>query len=70
VAENLAIFEALIDSRAPAAVADTVALNAGAALWVAGQAESLAAGIGEAQRLLQTGAVKRHVELTRRFWAG
>ncbi len=68
-AENLAIFEALLDNRAPRTIADTVALNAGAALWVTGRAKDLTAGVAQVQELLRTGAVKRHVARTRRFWA-
>jgi anthranilate phosphoribosyltransferase len=70
IAANLALFEALVGGRAPATIADTVALNAGAALWVAGRAKDLSAGVAQAQELLRTGAVKRHVARTRQFWAG
>lgn len=70
VPENLAILEALLDGRAPAMVADTVALNAGTALWIAGRARDIASGVVQAQELLRTGAVKRHVDRTRQFWAG
>lgn len=66
---NLAIFEALLENRAPQTIADTVALNAGAALWVTGRARDLAAGVAQVQELLRTGAVKRHVQRTREFWA-
>ncbi len=67
---NLAIFEALLVNRAPQAIADTVALNAGAALWVTGRAKDLAAGVAQVQELLRSGAVQRHVAKTRQFWAG
>ncbi|MFT3828875.1 MAG: anthranilate phosphoribosyltransferase [Opitutaceae bacterium] len=69
-AANLAIFEALLENRAPRTIADTVALNAGAALWVTGRARDLAAGVAQVQELLRSGAVKRHVARTRQFWAG
>jgi anthranilate phosphoribosyltransferase len=67
---NLAIFDALLENRAPQTIADTVALNAGAALWVAGRAKDLATGVSQVQELLRTGAVKRHVARTRQFWRG
>jgi len=67
--ENLAIFEALLDGRAPATITDTVALNAGAALWVVGRAPDIREGVTLAQELLRTGAVKRHVAVVRKFWA-
>lgn len=70
VAANLAIFETLLDNRAPQTIADTVALNAGAALWIAGRAKDIATGVAQAQELLRSGAVKRHVAKTRQFWAG
>lgn len=65
---NLAIFEALLDNRAPQTIADTVALNAGAGLWVTGRAKDLAAGVAQVQELLRNGTVKRHVACTRQFW--
>ncbi len=68
-AVNLALFEALLDNRAPQAIADTVALNAGAGLWVAGRARDLAAGVAQVQELFRSGAVQRHVARTRQFWA-
>ena len=67
---NLAIFEALLENRAPQTIADTVALNAGAGLWVTGRAKDLAAGVAQVQELLRNGTVKRHVERTRLFWRG
>jgi anthranilate phosphoribosyltransferase len=69
VPENVAIFEALLDGRAPATIADTVALNAGTALWIAGRAAELRSGVVQAQELLRSGAVKRHAARVREFWA-
>lgn len=66
---NLAIFEALLENRAPQTIADTVALNAGAGLWVAGRAKDLAEGVAQVQELFRSGAVKHHVAQTRQFWA-
>jgi len=67
-AVNLVIFEALLENRAAQTIADTVALNAGAALWVTGRAKDLATGVAQVQELLRSGAVKRHVAKTRQFW--
>lgn len=69
-AVNLAIFETLLENRAPQTIADTVALNAGAALWVTGRAKDLADGVAQVQELLRNGSVKRHVAKTRQFWKG
>ncbi len=66
---NLALFEALLENRAPQTIADTVALNAGAGLWVAGRAKDLASGVAQVQELLRDGTVKRHVAKARQFWA-
>lgn len=53
-AQNAAIIRALFDDPAGAA-ADMVALNAGAALWVCGEAEDLRGGYLLAQQALQNG---------------
>jgi anthranilate phosphoribosyltransferase len=69
VEENLALLEALAAGAAPAALADTVALNAGAALWVADCAADLADGVGQAQALLRDGALARKLAAVRAFYA-
>lgn len=55
--ESLAMIEALLDGK-PGAAADIVALNAGAAIYVSGNADSLAAGVAKAQAVLANGAAK------------
>lgn len=69
VEENLALLEALAAGRAPAALADTVALNAGAALWVAGRAGDLVSGVAQARELLRSGALARKIAAVRSFYA-
>lgn len=55
-AENAAITRALLRGRGTAAQRDVVALNAGAALYLAGKAPNLAAGVTLARDLLASGA--------------
>jgi len=57
-ARNAQILDDLLDNRAPAGLRDTVCLNAGAALWVAGRTGNLKVGVEEAKRLLTGGEVK------------
>lgn len=52
--ESLALIEALLAGE-PSAAADMVALNAGAALYVAGRAESLNQGVALASEILASG---------------
>lgn len=65
---SLAIVRAVLGGQAGAA-ADFVALNAGAALYAADRAESLADGVAQAQSILASGAalqrLTQYVELTR-----
>jgi anthranilate phosphoribosyltransferase len=66
------ILEALADTPGPAR--DIVALNAGAALYVAGVAGSIAEGLVRANAVLASGAARarldEYVALTRRLAAG
>jgi anthranilate phosphoribosyltransferase len=55
VVENAAIFDQVMAGE-PGPYLDLVALNAGAALWVAGRVSSLTAGAAQAEALLQSGA--------------
>jgi anthranilate phosphoribosyltransferase len=66
---NAKILEDLLDNRAPAGLRDTVCLNAGAALWVAGRTGNLKSGVDEARRLLATGEVKGWLQRAREFFA-
>lgn len=52
--DSLALIEAALAGQ-PGPAADIIALNAGAALYVAGQAETHVAGVAQAQRLLASG---------------
>jgi anthranilate phosphoribosyltransferase len=65
---NVQILEDLLDNRAPVGLRDTVCLNAGAALWVAGRTGSLKSGVDEARRLLTTGEVKKWLQRARDFF--
>jgi anthranilate phosphoribosyltransferase len=65
---NAQILEDLLDNRAPTGLRDTVCLNAGAALWVAGRTGGLKSGVDEAQRLLKSGEVKKWLGRARDFF--
>lgn len=60
-AENARIARALLGGQ-PGAGRDVVALNAGAVIYVAGRAESLAAGVRVAEQTLESGAALRKLE--------
>jgi len=68
VAQNLAIAHALAGGGGPRGLADTVALNAAAALWVAGARADVRGSIGEAREILLGGAVARKIAQTRDFF--
>jgi anthranilate phosphoribosyltransferase len=57
--DNATRMEALLAGEAEGPLADVVALNAGAALHVAGRARDLAAGVTFARELLAAGAGAR-----------
>ncbi|MGD9762950.1 MAG: anthranilate phosphoribosyltransferase [Candidatus Binatia bacterium] len=59
---NAAILRAIFARRAPAAQRDVALFNAGAALYVGGSAETIAAGVGLARAALDTGAAARKLE--------
>jgi anthranilate phosphoribosyltransferase len=63
-AENAARLEALLAGE-PGPLADLVAANAGAALWIAGRAPELAAGVARARDLLASGAPRAKLEALR-----
>lgn len=64
---NLALLEHFLAGRAPRALADTVCLNAGAALWIAGRATDLADGLAQARHLVDTGAAAAVLARARAF---
>lgn len=68
LAANLALTEALLDGRAPAGLADTIALNASAALWICGRTARPEEGVTLARDLLLGGAVRRRIAATREFY--
>ena len=65
---NLQILDTLLAGKAPKALEDTVALNAGAALFVAAKADSIQSGISIARDLLLGGAAKQKIEDTNAFF--
>ncbi len=69
LAANLSIATALAAGKGPRGLADTIALNSAAALWVAGARPDVRGTIGEARDLLQGGAVERKISETREFFA-
>jgi anthranilate phosphoribosyltransferase len=56
-ADSLAMIQLLLAGKEGAA-ADIVALNAGAAVYVSGNADSLAAGVAKAKSVLANGEAK------------
>ncbi|WP_309397279.1 anthranilate phosphoribosyltransferase [Cerasicoccus maritimus] len=68
--DNLIILERLMAGKAPQGLEDTVCLNAGAALWVAGRCSSLKEGIGAAREILTGGALQRWLTQLKEFYAG
>lgn len=56
--ENAIIAREILSGAGPGAVREAVCLNAGAALWVAGKADSLEQGYARAKEALESGAVK------------
>ena len=70
VAANLALATALADGGGPRGLADTIAFNSAAALWVTGARPEVRGAISEARELLLGGAVKQKIADTRDFFAG
>jgi anthranilate phosphoribosyltransferase len=67
---NLALLERILDGKAPAALVDTIVLNAAAALHVCGRAGSIRDGIGTAREWLLGGAVRLWLGRAREFYRG
>jgi anthranilate phosphoribosyltransferase len=68
VAENLAIVDKLAAGGGPRGLADTVALNGAAALWLAGARPDVRGAVAEARDLLLGGAVRQKIAQTRDFY--
>jgi anthranilate phosphoribosyltransferase len=62
------LLKALLQDRAPAGLRDTVCLNAGAALWVAGKALHLKDGLAQAKDLLLGGKTKKWLDQAQAFF--
>ena len=60
--ENAAITRDILAGRERGPKRQAVCLNAGAALYIGGQADSLAAGVGRAEELIDSGAAQRKLE--------
>jgi anthranilate phosphoribosyltransferase len=69
--DNATVARALLEARASSASTDLAAINAGAAIYAAGRAESIAAGVEAARAALADGAatdaLERFVEATWRY---
>ncbi len=70
IAANVVTATALAGGGGPRGLADTVALNAAVALWVAGARSDVRGSIGEARELLLGGSVRQKIADTRDFYAG
>lgn len=56
--ENLEILRAMMGGSGPKGLVDTIALNAGAALWIAGSAKDIREGISHANTILRGGMLQ------------
>jgi anthranilate phosphoribosyltransferase len=70
IAGNLALVEKLAAGGGPRGLADTVALNAAAALWLTGARPDVRGAVAETRDILLGGAVRRKIADTRDFYAG
>lgn len=69
VNRNFQILEQLLNGEAPVALVDSVTLNAGAAFWIVGRANTLESGVREARELLESGAVRAWLGRLKSFYA-
>jgi anthranilate phosphoribosyltransferase len=68
VAANLAIASSLAEGGGPAGLADTIAINSAAALWIAGARPEVRGAVVEARDILLGGAVQRKMSDIRDFF--
>ena len=72
VAENLATMHALLsgaEHAVPTGLRDSVLLNAGVALWIAGAAPDMAGGVAKGTRItLRSGAVEQWLQRVHTFY--
>jgi len=66
--DEIGILLAALDNRAGPA-RDIVALNAGASIYIAGLADSLEAGVSQAQQVIASGAARQKIDELSRFTA-
>jgi anthranilate phosphoribosyltransferase len=59
--QSLAMIREVLDNR-PGPARDIVVLNAGAAIYAAGVADSLAAGVGRAAEVLKNGKARETLD--------
>jgi anthranilate phosphoribosyltransferase len=67
-AGNLALLDRILDGQAPAALVDTIVLNAAAALHACGRAATIRDGLGTAREWLLGGAVRLWLGKARDFY--
>ncbi|MBK9989663.1 MAG: anthranilate phosphoribosyltransferase [Verrucomicrobia bacterium] len=68
LATNLAITEAVVAGKGPAALVETIVFNAAVALWICGRTASVRDGTAQARELLLGGSVKRKIAATKEFF--
>jgi anthranilate phosphoribosyltransferase len=64
-AANAKLIDEILSGRGPAGARDAVVLNAGAAIYVSGQAADMAEGVARAQASITTGAARTALEKLR-----
>ena len=68
LATNLAIIDAVLAGHGPAALVDTIVLNAAVALHVVGRTANIRDGLAPARELLLGGAVAKKIAATKEFY--
>lgn len=67
--ENFETLKVILAGKGKRGLVDTIAINAGAALWIAGQAEDIRIGIQKAKELLLGGAVAEWIDKAQTFYS-
>lgn len=65
---NLAITQAVVAGKGPAALVETIVFNAAVAMWICGRTASVRDGTAQARELLLGGSVKRKIAATKEFF--
>ena len=68
--QNVEILDRVLSGQANSGLMDSVILNAGAALWIAGRVDDLQEGIAQGRRLLSDGVVQNWLVKARTFYGG